>query len=229
MPVDNLSDLIEKVTRQLQYFQSLGVEDLNIPRKRERPASVSQKGELLSQLQQEVSRCQKCPLYLSRKTTVFGEGDVNARLMFIGEAPGYWEDVQGRPFVGQAGKLLTDIIKAIGLSREEVYIGNIVKCRPPENRDPKPEEMESCQYYLHQQIAIIRPEIICALGTFSAQRLLNTKLPISKLRGKFWDYQEIKLMATFHPAFLLRSPYKKRDVWEDMKKIKAYLEEGSQL
>lgn len=228
MPVDNLSDLIQKVTRQLRYFQSLGVEDVNIPLKRERTAPASQKGELLHQLQQEVSRCQKCPLYLNRKTTVFGEGDINARLMFIGEAPGYWEDVQGRPFVGLAGKLLTDIIKAIGLSREEVYIGNIVKCRPPENRNPKPEEMDSCQDYLHRQIAIIRPEIICALGTFSAQRLLNSNLPISKLRGRFWDYQGIKLMATFHPAFLLRNPYKKRDVWEDMKKIKACLEQGSQ-
>jgi len=228
MPADKLSDLVDKVKRQLQYFQSLGVEGLNITWQQEPVTTGSQKKEFLCKLQQEIARCQKCSLYINRKSPVFGEGDINARLMFIGEAPGYWEDVQGRPFVGKAGQKLTDIIRAIGLSRQEVYITNVIKCRPPGNRDPRLEEIESCRDYLLQQIDMIKPEIICALGTFSAQNLLNSNLPISQLRGKFWDYQGIKLMATFHPAFLLRNPYKKRETWEDMKKIKAYLQEGSQ-
>ncbi len=227
MPTDNLSDLVEKLKRQLQYFQSLGVEGLNIPWERHRVAPANQKRELFHQLQQEVARCQRCSLCLTRKTPVLGEGDVNAQLMFIGEAPGYWEDVKGRPFVGKAGQKLTDIIRAMGLSRQEVYITNIVKCRPPNNRDPKTEEIESCRNYLLQQINIIEPKVICALGTFSAQSLLNSSLPISQLRGKFWDYHGIKLMATFHPAFLLRNPYKKGETWEDMKKIKAYLQQES--
>jgi len=227
MPTDKLSDLVEELKHQLQYFQSLGVEGLNIPWQQDKAAPANQKRELLCQLQQKVAQCQSCSLYLTRKTPVLGEGDVNAQLMFIGEAPGYWEDVKGRPFVGKAGQLLTNIIRAIGLSRQEVYITNIVKCRPPGNRNPKTEEIESCRNYLLQQINIIEPKVICALGTFSAQSLLDSRLPISRLRGKFWDYHGIKLMATFHPAFLLRNPYRKGETWEDMKKIKAYLQQGS--
>jgi DNA polymerase len=150
---------------------------------------------------------------------VFGEGNERASLMFIGEGPGYDEDVQGRPFVGKAGQLLTRILQSINLSREEVYIANIIKCRPPQNRNPEPDEIQSCNPFLMKQITVIQPQIICALGTFSAQTLLKTDTKITALRGRLFDLEGIKIIPTYHPAFLLRNPERKREVWEDMKKI----------
>ena len=139
--------------------------------------------------------------------------------MFVGEGPGFEENRMGKPFVGAAGQLLTNIIDAIGLDRESVYICNIIKCRPPGNRNPLPDEINACFPFLERQLKVIKPDIICALGTFAAQTLLNSKTPISKLRGRFHDYKGMKLMPTYHPAYLLRNPDKKRDVWEDMKKV----------
>jgi DNA polymerase len=150
---------------------------------------------------------------------VFGEGNEKATLMFIGEGPGYDEDLQGKPFVGRAGQLLTKIIESVNLSREEVYITNIIKCRPPQNRNPESDEIQSCHPFLMKQISVIQPKIICALGTFSAQTLLKTDTKITALRGKVYDLEGIKVIPTYHPAFLLRNPEKKREVWEDMKKI----------
>ena len=154
---------------------------------------------------------------------VFGVGNPRAELMFIGEAPGHDEDVQGIPFVGRAGQLLTKIIEAIGLTREDVYIANVIKCRPPENRNPEPDEVASCEPFLFRQVQVIRPRVIVALGTFAAQTLLRTNDPISRLRGKLFSYGDARLIPTFHPAYLLRSPERKRDVWEDMKKVRALL------
>jgi DNA polymerase len=144
--------------------------------------------------------------------------------MFVGEAPGRDEDLQGEPFVGRAGQLLTKIIEAIGLTRDEVYIANVIKCRPPENRNPEPDEVATCEPFLFRQIASIRPRVIVALGTFAARALLKTDDPISRIRGRIYDFRGARLVATFHPAFLLRSPDRKRDTWEDMKKVRALLQ-----
>jgi DNA polymerase len=143
--------------------------------------------------------------------------------MFVGEAPGADEDVQGIPFVGRAGQLLTKIIEAIGLTRDEVYIANVIKCRPPENRNPDPDEVETCEPFLFRQIEIIKPKVIVALGKFGSQALLKTDAPISRLRGRIFDYRGAKLVPTFHPAYLLRNPSSKREVWEDMKLVKTLL------
>jgi uracil-DNA glycosylase family 4 len=168
----------------------------------------------------EMGDCRRCKLHANRTQIVFGTGNPRAKLLFVGEAPGREEDLQGEPFVGQAGQLLNKIIQAIQLSREQVYIGNIIKCRPPENRNPEPDEIMACEPFLIKQIQVIRPKLICALGTFAAQTLLKTEEKISSLRGKFHEYQGIPLMPTYHPAYLLRNPNRKREVWEDMKKIK---------
>ena len=155
-----------------------------------------------------------------RKNIVFGTGNPEAKLVFVGEGPGGEEDIQGKPFVGPAGQLLTKIINSINLSREEVYIANIIKCRPPQNRNPEPDEIKACEPFLIKQLDAIQPKIICALGTFAAQTLLETDEKISRLRGRFIDYRNSKLIATFHPAYLLRNSQKKREVWEDMKMIR---------
>lgn len=177
----------------------------------------------LEKLEHEVKSCRECELCQTRRNVVFGEGNPQAFLMFVGEAPGLEEDIQGRPFVGRAGKLLTKIIEAIGMRRADVYIANCLKCRPPKNRTPYPSEIVACRNYLTQQINIIKPRVICCLGRPAAQTLLMSDLPISKVRGKFYDYQGIKIMPTFHPAYLLRNPADKRLVWEDMKKIRDEL------
>lgn len=177
----------------------------------------------LTELEQQVKVCHECDLYKTRRNIVFGEGNPNAALLFIGEAPGLEEDIQGKPFVGRAGQLLTKIIKAIGMRREDVYIANCLKCRPPKNRTPYPSEIVVCRNYLIQQIDIIKPKVICCLGRPAAQTLLMSDSPISKMRGKFYDYQGIKVMPTFHPAYLLRNPSEKRLVWEDMKKVRDEL------
>jgi uracil-DNA glycosylase len=177
----------------------------------------------LEAIRADLGDCRRCKLYRTRTHIVFGAGNAHAELMFVGEAPGADEDEQGLPFVGRAGQLLTKIIEAIDMRREDVYICNILKCRPPQNRNPESDEIASCQPFLFRQIASVRPRVICALGTFGAQTLLGTKEPISKLRGQFIDFHGTRLMATFHPAYLLRNPNEKRKVWEDVQKIRDYL------
>ncbi|HQP30441.1 MAG TPA: uracil-DNA glycosylase [Deltaproteobacteria bacterium] len=189
------------------------------PRTAAEPVSSGLEG-----IREKLGDCRRCGLCATRKHIVFGEGNPNARIMFIGEAPGAVEDETGRPFVGPAGRLLTDIIeKAMGLSRSEVYIANILKCRPPGNRDPQPEEVEQCIDVLKQQVMEIRPEVIIALGRIAAHTLLATSTPISSLRGTFREYLGIPLMPTFHPSYLLQNPSKKRETWEDIKKVMAYV------
>lgn len=180
--------------------------------------------ETLETIQKDLGNCKRCQLFSGRKNIVFGIGDPKARLVFVGEGPGYEEDQKGEPFVGAAGRLLTKIIEAINYTREQVYICNIIKCRPPGNRNPMPDEIKACTPFLQRQIAAIKPDFICALGAFAAQTLLETKQPISRLRGSFHDYRGIKVLPTFHPAFLLRNPDKKRDVWEDMKMLMKSIE-----
>ncbi len=170
-----------------------------------------------------IKDCVKCSLGKTRIQFVFGEGDPHAKLMFVGEAPGRDEDQQGRPFVGRAGQLLTKIIEAMGLKREEVYIANILKCRPPNNRPPQPDEVEKCWPHLAEQIRLIQPKVLCALGSFAAKALLRTELPIGALRGKFHDVDGIPAMPTYHPAYLLRNPNDKGKVWDDMKKVRDLL------
>jgi len=178
------------------------------------------KEEQLTKVIQEMANCQLCPLGKTRKNLVFGVGNPYARIVFVGEAPGADEDEQGLPFVGRAGQLLTDIIvKGMKLERKDVYICNILKCRPPNNRNPLPDEISKCEPFLKKQLQIISPKIICALGTFAAQTLLKTDIPISALRGRFHSYEGIKLMPTYHPAYLLRNPSAKKPVWEDVQMI----------
>ncbi len=173
----------------------------------------------LDELAREASQCRECGLAETRRNVVFGSGSPKARLMFIGEAPGEDEDLKGQPFVGRAGTLLTKIIEAMGLKRTDVYIANILKCRPPGNRQPLPTEILACAGYLRRQIAAIRPRVICTLGKFASQALLKTDEPITSLRGTFRELDGVKVMPTFHPAYLLRNPADKRLVWEDMKKV----------
>jgi len=172
--------------------------------------------------------CSRCKLHtLGRKQVVFGVGNPNADLMFVGEAPGADEDIQGEPFVGRAGQLLTKIIEAIDLKREDVYIANVIKCRPPGNRNPEPDEVEQCEPFLFRQIDIIKPRVIVALGKFAAQCLLKTDAPITRIRGREFTYRDAVLIPTYHPAYLLRNPSAKRDVWEDMKKVRAILSQSA--
>ena len=187
------------------------------------PLYASQ-GDALAAVRADIGDCMRCKLHrLGRRHIVFGVGNPNADLMFVGEAPGHDEDVQGIPFVGRAGQLLTKIIEAIHLSRDDVYIANVIKCRPPENRNPEQDEVDTCEPFLFQQIDIIKPKVIVALGTFAARALLRTLDPISRLRGRVYDYRGAKLIPTFHPAYLLRNPASKREVWEDMKVVRDIL------
>ena len=181
--------------------------------------------EALAAIRADIGDCTRCKLHtLGRTQIVFGVGNPDADLMFVGEAPGGDEDIQGIPFVGRAGQLLTKIIEAIGLSRDDVYIANVIKCRPPGNRNPEPDEVETCEPFLFRQIDTIEPKVIVALGKFAAQALLRTDAPISRLRGRVFDYRGgAKLIPTFHPAYLLRNPASKREVWEDMKVARGLL------
>jgi len=179
--------------------------------------------ETLEDIRAELGECGRCGLGGTRTNLVFGVGSSEARLVFVGEAPGRDEDLQGEPFVGEAGQLLTKIIQAMGFKREDVYICNVLKCRPPNNRNPLPAEIEQCHPFLLRQLKAIAQVAIVALGTFAAQTLLSTKEPISKLRGRFHDYHGIPLMPTFHPAFLLRNAAMKREVWEDMQQVMRLL------
>lgn len=180
--------------------------------------------EALGAVREDLGDCTRCKLHgLGRRQIVFGVGNPEADLMFVGEAPGADEDIQGEPFVGRAGQLLTKIIEAIGLKRDDVYIANVIKCRPPNNRNPEPDEVEQCEPFLFRQIDVIKPKVIVALGKFAAQCLLKTTEPITRLRGREYKYRDAILIPTYHPAYLLRTPSAKRDVWEDMKKVRAIL------
>jgi uracil-DNA glycosylase len=180
-------------------------------------------GDTLPRIREDIGDCTRCKLHKGRTKIVFGTGNPNADLMFVGEGPGRDEDLSGEPFVGRAGKLLTDMIKAMGLQREDVYIANVVKCRPPENRLPEKDEIATCSPFLMRQIDAIKPKVICTLGSCSAQTLLQTAQGISKLRGEWFDFRGTKLMPTYHPAYLLRNPAAKPEVWKDLQKVMAVL------
>jgi DNA polymerase len=185
--------------------------------------SLGRPGETFEDIRADVGECVRCPLHQGRTNIVHTEGQTTARLMFVGEAPGADEDASGRPFVGRAGQLLNKIIEAIGLKRDDVLIGNVNRCRPPGNRTPTTEEARTCKPFLLREINIARPDVIVVLGNTAMKNLLDTKEGITRLRGEFQDYRGIKVMPTFHPAYLLRDPSKKREVWDDMKKVRDYL------
>ena len=189
------------------------------------PMAFVKSSETLADVRLDVGDdCQRCKLHtLGRTKIVFGVGDPAADLMFIGEAPGADEDLQGVPFIGKAGQLLTKIIEAIEITRDQVYIANVIKCRPPGNRNPEPDEVETCEPFLFRQIDVIKPRVIVTLGKFATQSLLRSEEAISKLRGRVFDYRGAKLVPTFHPAYLLRNPSSKREVWEDMKLVRSLL------
>jgi uracil-DNA glycosylase family 4 len=213
-----MSSTREQLSEHLKFFGELGVDGVRKDEiRRARPVG-------LPAIREDIGDCTRCKLCnLGRKQIVFGVGNPDADLMFVGEAPGRDEDMQGIPFVGRAGQKLTQIIEAIGLTRDDVYIANVIKCRPPENRNPEPDEVESCEPFLFRQIDTIKPKVIVALGTFAAKSLLKTNESISRLRGRVYDYRGAKLVPTFHPAFLLRNPSCRREVWDDMKKVRALL------
>jgi len=223
-----------ELASQLQFFKDIGVDNLDLGAYPYGRGSSEAGGEgqmapalvnidTLDTIRLDIGDCQRCKLAPTRTNIVFGSGNPHAELVFVGEAPGFDEDQQGLPFVGRAGQLLTKIIESINLKREDVYICNVLKCRPPDNRNPEPDEVASCNPFMRRQLAAIRPKVVCCLGTFAAQTVLQVAAPISKLRGKFFDMDGMRVIATFHPAYLLRSPDKKREVWEDMKQIRAEL------
>src|SRR6185295_9041301 len=193
--------------------------DLSAP-----PVRIQKSSETFEEIWADVGDCTRCPLYQGRTNIVHTDGNRKARLMFVGEAPGADEDIQARPFVGRAGQLLTKIIEAIGMKREEVLIGNVNRCRPPGNRAPTTEEATTCKPYLLREIAIVQPKVIVVLGNTAMKNLLDTREGITRLRGRFQDYKGIKVMPTFHPAYLLRDPSKKRETWEDLKMVRDYLD-----
>ncbi|MGE5815008.1 MAG: uracil-DNA glycosylase [Acidobacteriota bacterium] len=241
------ADLRHQAAEHLRFAEELGVVGISRDaRWRTRAtetetASISASGaekretvpisahDLLVEVRNDIGDCTRCKLHkLGRTQIVFGVGNPNADLMFVGEAPGQDEDIQGFPFVGRAGQLLTKIIEAIDLNREDVYIANVLKCRPPNNRNPEPDEVATCQPFLKRQIEAVRPKVIVALGSFAAKTLLQTEESISRLRGRVYKYGDAQLVATYHPAYLLRSPDKKRDTWEDMKKVRALLKSAGE-
>ncbi len=209
-----LVEALRALADTLRFYREMGVTDFPLSRD-----YLPGPADALKHLERKIDGCTRCKLCQSRTTIVFGAGNPNADLMCIGEAPGAEEDVQGKPFVGRAGQLLTRMLQSVGWSRDEVYITNIVKCRPPQNRNPEPDEIASCEPFLLGQLAAIQPKVILALGTFAAQTLLKTKEPIGKLRGRVHPYGSMILVPTFHPAFLLRNPGPeyRRMAWEDLK------------
>ena len=214
---EDLRDVIDSVRAYIELDRASGIDEFFISKRSTHDAVCGTDD--LESLKNDISNCKRCSLHKTRHNIVLGAGDAKAGLMFIGEAPGEDEDLQGLPFVGRAGQLLTKIIEAMGLKRSDVYIANILKCRPPNNRPPLPIEIIECENILKKQINIINPKIICTLGKFASQTLLRTETTISALRGNFREYNGIKLMPTFHPAYLLRNPADKKLVWQDMKKI----------
>jgi uracil-DNA glycosylase len=245
-----MNDIRQQVVEHLRFYSELGVAGTNRDKRwsrrpdaasdDHRPSAIDHRSSdtaahtvrvfgsgsaALAAIQADLgSDCSRCKLHrLGRRQVVFGVGNPNADLMFVGEAPGADEDIQGIPFVGRAGQLLTKMIEAIQLRRDDVYIANVIKCRPPENRNPEPDEIETCQPFLFQQIQAIQPKVIVALGSFAAKTLLKTQDSISRLRGRVYEFQGAKLIPTFHPSYLLRSPQYKREAWEDLKKARALL------
>jgi DNA polymerase len=214
------------ISEELEFFRDLGIQELFVSAPAVPELVVGSMADLPA-LERFVDGCPRCRLSRSRTRIVFGAGNPRADLMFVGEAPGREEDEQGVPFVGAAGQLLTRIIEAIGTKREQIYIANAVLCRPPENRNPEPDEVAACRPFLEEQIRLVSPRVIVTLGTFAAQVILETDEPISKLRGRWHVAHGARVMPTFHPAFLLRQPQRKRDVWDDMQKVRDYLASGS--
>jgi DNA polymerase len=256
-PAPEVEQLLDATRKQLEHLRVLGVEGIRLevqpplvtpaavkpvapPVKRREETGSSWFGELspapekltpsnetFEQIHAEIGNCTRCPLHLERTHVVHTEGNRRARLMFVGEAPGADEDAQARPFVGRAGQLLTKIIEAIGLKREEVLIGNVNRCRPPGNRAPMPDEAATCKPFLEREIAVAQPEVIVVLGNTAMKNLLDTREGITRARGRFHDYKGIKVMPTFHPAYLLRDPTKKRETWEDLKMVRDYLDRSA--
>lgn len=231
----SISEILDDVSSYLQYLKEEGVTAVEASRevvdalgkKVVRGAHAGGAGagaaDSLASAVESISQCEKCSLHETRTKVVPGQGSSGPDIMFIGEAPGYDEDQQGLAFVGRAGQLLTKMIEAMGFTREEVFIGNILKCRPPKNRNPLPEEMETCIPYLKEQIAILKPKVIVALGSIAVKGLLDTTVGITRLRGTWMTFEGIDTMPTFHPAYLLRNPSAKRDVWEDLKAVLRHL------
>jgi DNA polymerase len=225
-----MAKIVQEIKDALEFYQALGYERMPVRLRADgRRPVIGNKESAMALLREEIGDCRKCKLSQKRTHIVFGEGNPDARLMFIGEAPGREEDVQARPFVGEAGMLLTRLIEKMGLKREEVYIANIVKCRPPMNRDPEKDEIQQCREFLERQIDIIRPDIIMSLGRIAASALMgNEKLKITAIRGKIFDYRGIPLVPTFHPAYLMRNPKDKWLTWNDAQKVLERLERGAQ-
>jgi len=227
---NNNKAFLEDMISILEFYQALGYDRLPVtvktdpsihtkPLKKSRSKSRTTKARMLRALREDIGDCKRCKLSDHRKHIVFGEGNPDAELVFIGEAPGREEDIQGRPFVGDAGKLLTRLIEKLGLTRKDVYIANIIKCRPPMNRDPEVDEIETCRVFLERQVEIIEPKVIMSLGRIAAQTLTgNPKARITAIRGNFFDYKGIPLMPTFHPAYLIRNPKEKWLTWDDAQK-----------
>jgi DNA polymerase len=222
--------VIDDLNAELALLRDLGFThlDLRVPPASSRPLAETEGrleagGTPFHRLAAEAHDCTKCRLAGTRTNVVFGVGNPNADLMFVGEAPGRDEDLKGEPFVGRAGQLLTDIIKAMKLSREDVYIANVIKCRPPENRNPEPDELDACRPFIRRQVELIQPKVIVTLGRFGLQSLTEKAYGITAVRGQWLDYNGIKLMPTYHPAYLLRNPAAKKEVWADMKKVMAEL------
>jgi len=217
----------ESLRNELLLLRDFGFTHLDV---RETTAngqqSTANDDDLLADLEKLALVCEKCRLAKTRTQVVYGVGNPKADLMFVGEAPGRDEDIQGQPFVGRAGQLLTDIIKAMKLTRDDVYIANVIKCRPPENRNPEPDELEACRPWIRRQIELIQPKVIVTLGRIPLQSLTEKGYAISSVRGQWLEYNGIKVMPTYHPAYLLRNPAAKKDVWSDMKKVMAELGMG---
>ncbi len=214
---------INKKEKKQKFSQNKTINNNPIIKKGKR------KEEFLEEIKKEVFSCKKCPLFETKKNYVFGEGSINANIMFVGEAPGADEDIQGRPFVGKAGKKLTEMIHAMGYKREEIYIANIVKCRPPGNATPTPEIRKTCFPFLQKQIAIIKPKVIITMGNVATQTLLNTKQTITKIRGNFGFYQNIPVMPTYHPSYIIRN-YTiniRKQSWSDLQKVMKYIDESN--
>ena len=256
-PAPEVEQLLDATRKQLEHLRVLGVEGIRldaqpavvkpaavkpaaplVQRQEETgsswfgelspaPEKLTPSNETFEQIHAEIGNCTRCPLHLERTHVVHTEGNRRARLMFVGEAPGADEDAQARPFVGRAGQLLTKIIEAIGLKREEVLIGNVNRCRPPGNRAPMPDEAATCKPFLEREIAVAQPEVIVVLGNTAMKNLLDTREGITRARGRFHDYKGIKVMPTFHPAYLLRDPSKKRETWEDLKMVRDYLDRSA--
>ena len=224
-PVLELRELIDSLSGWLRYQRRLGWRGLpsEVEPAPEIPEQPDEKIQTLEEIRAEMGDCRRCKLYGGRTNLVFGDGDAEARLMFVGEAPGADEDQQGLPFVGAAGKLLNNMLSKLGLSREEVYIANVLKSRPPGNRDPEADEITACLPFLKKQIKAIRPQVIVTLGRIAAQALLSTKEPLTKIRGRWQRYDDIRVMPTFHPSYLLRFPQERHKTWDDMQQVMEYL------